>query len=241
MKCFACITLLVTAFFLNNAAIADPQIYQVEFIAFSHINAAGLNSENWPLLTQPQFNTSQALSLNPLLTNTQRTDDKIMPYQILPNFNFTLNNIGNKLMSTTGYNVLLHLAWRQPIDDSKAAKWIHLFGGTGFDDQGNVVAQDMDGSAHYNQAQHWQIDGLLKLGRLRYINTRYNFIFTAPAGEIQDLSTTDNFSKIDAPLVYFKLDQSRRMRSDELNYIGHPLYGILINITKVNTPIPEGN
>lgn len=235
MKRFITLISLVATLCFIHTAVAAPQLYQVELIVFSHINANGVNSETWPILSDPELDVSRALALNPLLQNAQNSPDTISNYQILPNFNFNLNKIGDKLVQTNGYEVLLHIAWRQPLDNPHSAKWLHIFGGAGYDNQGNVVTQDMDGSARYDQAQHWQVDGLLRLDKLRYINSHYDFIFATPAGVIQDLSTTDNFSKVDAPLVYFRLDQKRRMRSDELNYIGHPLYGVLINITKIKT------
>jgi hypothetical protein len=234
VKQFLRITIVMATLFFGQTILADPQLYQVELIVFSHINAGGVNSETWPILNDPQINLSRALALSPLLENTQDSTAAPASYQILPNFNFSLNKIGDKLIQTNGYNVIMHVAWRQPIDDPHSAKWIHIFGGTGYDNEGNAIAQDMDGSANYDQAQHWQVDGLLRLNMVRYINSQYDFTFAATAGTIQDLSTTDNFSKVDAPLVYFKLDQTRRMRSDELNYIGHPLYGVLINITKID-------
>jgi hypothetical protein len=218
---------------LSIAAYAGPQLYQVELIVFSHITANGLNSEQWPIIKNPGLNLSSSFGLKPLLQNTDDPAAKIDSYQVLPNFNFTLNKIGNKLIQTPGYNVVMHIAWQQTLDRPHQARWIHVFGGTGYDDEGNAVAQDMDGSATYDQAQHWQIDGLLKLDTVRFINTKYNFVFAAPTGQIQDLSTNNNFNDIDSPLLYFRLDQNRRMRSDELNYIGHPLYGVLINVTKV--------
>lgn len=217
-----------------SSSFADPQRYQVELLIFSHINAQGVNSEHWPVIKDPTINLSRALALNPLLENDAQNPNQIASYQILPNFNFSLAKSDRKLMNTQGYNVIMHIAWQQELAGPHDAKWVHLFGGAGYDNEGNVIAQDMDGSATYDQAQHWQVDGLIRLDTVRYINTRYNLYFAAPTGEIQDLSNNDNFAEIDTPLIYFKLDQFRRMRSDELNYIGHPLYGILIKVTKVD-------
>ena len=219
-----------------TASFAEPQHYQIELIIFSHINAQGVNSEQWPVLQNPQLNLSRSRTLKPLLEDDTQPLNQTVSYQILPNFNFNLTNINHKLIQSQDYKVIMHIAWQQNIDDPHNAKWIHVFGGAGYDNAGNVIIEDMDGSATYDQAQHWQVDGLLRLDTVRYINTRYNFYFAAPTSEIQDLSTTNNFANIDAPLLYFKLDQFRRMRSDELNYIGHPLYGILINIHALEQP-----
>lgn len=231
MKLLQHAVILIILLGCSVVALADQQRYQIELIIFSHMNANGVNSEQWPIIKSPDLDFSQAQSLSALLQNATASPTNTPNYQILSNFNFNLNNIGNKLIQTPGYNVVMHIAWDQPID-TPANQWVHIFGGTGYDDQGNVMAQDMDGSADYTQATHWQVDGLIKINTQRFINTTYNLLFATPTGSIQDLSTTNNFSGIDAPLTYFRLDQSRRMRSNELNYIGHPLYGVLINITK---------
>ena len=222
----------VLPLFFITVSFAAPQRYQIELIVFSHINAQGVNSEHWPIINNPQLNLSRAWALKPLLQDDTQNAAKIASYQILPNFNFSLTNINRKLIQSRGYNVIMHIAWQQSLTDPHDAKWVHIFGGAGYDNDGNVITQDMDGSATYDQAQHWQVDGLLRLDTVRYINTRYNLYFAAPTSQIQDYSTTDNFADVDGPLVYFKFDQFRRMRSDELNYVGHPLYGVLINITK---------
>ncbi len=227
-------TLLLTLA-LCVPTMAEPQRYKVELIAFSHSNAAGLNSENWPIITNPGIDSSGAITLKPLLDDRSVSGSHIASYYLLDNSNFTLNRVANTLSKTPGYNVMLHIAWYQPISESRSSGWIHVFGGTGYSEEGRAIAENTDGNASYNQAAHWQVDGLLHLNRLRYINSSYHFAFAAPIRQIQELSTTRNFAKIDAPLVYFKLNESRRMRSDELNYISHPLYGILINITQVGS------
>lgn len=221
-------------FLVSTIIVADPARYQIELLIFSHIDAAGVNSEQWPVITQPKLNLATAWGLNPLVDNNATTDGLTKTYQLLPNYNFNLTNTDQKLIDTDGYKVLLHIAWQQDLTDPKSAKWIHIFGGNGYDNDGNVIIQDTDGRASYDQAPHWQVDGLLRLDTVRYINSHYKFYFATPTTDIQALSNTDNFAKLDDPLIYFTLNQKRRMRSNELNYIGHPLYGVLVNITKVD-------
>ena len=38
------------------------------------------------------------------------------------------------------------------------------------------------------------------------------------------------------PAAYAQLDQSQRMRSGELHYFDHPLFGLLVRIDKVSPP-----
>ena len=224
---------LFLSFFSLSCLATATHVYEIELIVFSHINAPGVNSETWPLLGSPQLNLTNAWTLQPLDDTKQNKNAAPIDYSLLPNYDFNLNQAAERLVHSPNYQTILHAAWRQPVQAAHDAKWIHIYGGAGYDEEGNVVAQDRDGSVPYDQAAHWQVDGLVRFDVQRYFNTRYQLGFAAPAGQIQDLSTTDNFANIDNPLLYFKLDQFRRMKSKELNYIGHPLYGVLVYITPI--------
>lgn len=211
---------------VRKAPVTDP-LYQIELILYSHINATGLNSEHWPLYhhPRPELNTVASLG-NP---------DSPENYPLVPANQYHLNNIARKLSRSPNYQVVLHVAWREPLSTLARADspWIHLYGGKGFDEAGNVITQTQDETLPYNEAPHWQVDGLVHIDLNRYFNTHYILFFAAPTAQIQALSNTDNFAGVDDALVYFELNQKRRMRSHELNNVGHPLYGILVDIQKV--------
>lgn len=237
MKHYLSILLACAILFISNLALADVHQYQIEMIVFSHINANRLDSEQWPVLTtSPLQNFKDAYQLLPDLdtpANPNATPDPFKPMLLQSSYYF-LNPVLNKLNQSPAYQVILHTAWTQAVHDTKHERWIHIYGGHGFDNNGNVVAQDLDGTVPYDLAAHWQVDGLMKLNLIHYFNTRYIMYFVAPTADIQNISQNTNFQNIDNPLLYFKLDQTRRMRSNELNYIGHPMYGVLIKIKRVS-------
>ena len=47
----------------------------------------------------------------------------------------------------------------------------------------------------------------------------------------EDLLTQDNI-----PIAYFELNESRRMRSEEIHYLDHPALGIIVKITPIEAP-----
>ena len=63
------------------------------------------------------------------------------------------------------------------------------------------------------------IMGTLSLRLQRYFDVSFDLFFDAPSAITHS--------------GYLRLQQTRRMRSDELNYIYHPLYGILMKISRV--------
>ncbi len=224
------ILILITSFILYTSANAAA-IYQVEMIIFSHIQTPNLNSERWPILESSQVDLRHVWQLKPLAQRDQTNNDKPASYQILPNYYLHLTKQRALLAKMDRYQPLLHITWYQDVLTPKDAHWLHIFGGKGFDNSGKIVAENYDGSAQYNQATHWQVDGLVRIGVKRYFDASYKLAFATPTETIQSLSQNDNFKGLDTPLVYFNLNQTRRMRSNELNFIDHPLYGIIMKIT----------
>lgn len=185
--------------------------YQIELIIFSHINRTTLNTEQWPQITPIAFNQGSIVQLE--------SPDAFKNYHLLTQKNFTLQKEQNELNQQSDYQLLLHQAWRQKVFEPNQAKPVHLVGGHQFNLNDNN--------------KRWQVDGTVTVSVRRYFNVNFNFFFTEPVAQLTKISGSNYFSDIHHGFTYFHLMQSRRMRSGELNYIGHPLYGILIKITRI--------
>lgn len=236
--------------------------YRVEVIIFSHLGQNGLTSESWPL-TQPtlqdyttlqtlfppqslaQTNQAQnqpqvyALDGNAIAANTSTPVSGPQAFTLLPQNQLTLNREQTRINSRPGYQTILHIAWLQPVASPKQAKSIHIFGGNMYSANGQSVGTDFDGTQPYSKQVIWQINGSMRISVQRFFNVSFNLLFAAPTSLLTRLANNNYFTQSGSALSYFRLLQSRRMRSNELNYIGHPLYGALIMITPVltqNTP-----
>lgn len=207
-------------------------IYQVEMIIFSHITPTSLNSEQWPIITSPAINLKTAWGLTPSKASVTNSD-AAKTYTLLPDYDFKQNDVASKLLKDPRYQVILHVAWRQPLTSAKHARWIHIYGGKGYDEDGNVTLNSIDGATPYTDARYWQIDGTVRFDVHRYINSSYNLFMGVPTRQVRDMDTTNRFNDADSSLVFFNLNQNRRMKSKELNYIGHPLFGALVYVTKI--------
>lgn len=130
-------------------------------------------------------------------------------YTPLPASQFKLNAEAKRLAQTAGYTVLMHTAWVQPIDNAQNAKPIQLLETT------------PDGA---------QITGILTLSVRRYLEAELNLWVGEPLHQLEHITRQISFTSAPTDTVYFQLNQKRRMRSKELNYLGHPLFGILIEI-----------
>ncbi|WP_423064108.1 CsiV family protein [Candidiatus Paracoxiella cheracis] len=193
-----------------NADIAKA--YQVELIVFSHMSTKSLDTEQWPLSTGDANQYLKGIRLAPVTSNLRY-------YRLLAPQDFTLAKQQarlNKYIST--YHTIMHIAWRQQVFEPRYARTVHILGGETYNNAGTTTSQ---------------VHGTIRVSVERYLNVNLNLTFAAPASAISKLARNDYFNNMSNNLVYFNLRQTRRMRSDELNYIDFPLYGVLIKITPI--------
>ncbi len=241
----------LTCLFASSATAAtdEQELYQVEIIVFSHITEQGLHAETWPTLTDwpitdraielaayapPKPAATQANAQSPSQgfaqinqSQARQPQEQSTPlFQLLPTQDFTLQQPQSAIEKHQNYHILLHEAWVQPIE--KASKTIHLHGGAKYDDEGNVI-NTIASVLPANDT--WELDGTLTLNRNRYFQVASNLLLTEPNQQ----GLTPNEDEEPAKLNHFSLKQTQRMRSDELHYFDHPLFGMLIKVTPYTT------
>lgn len=124
--------------------------------------------------------------------------------QIVPHDQQPLNSLV-RLLERNHFLVLLHLAWRESAEQARQGTLIHL--------QGD------------------QVNGSVAVNLDRFFTLNFNLQFILPWGDVSQWPLPNiPYHRNDDDLL-FNLNQSLRMRSNELNYIDHPLYGILIHVT----------
>ncbi len=112
-----------------------------------------------------------------------------------------------KIAQKNNYKVLLNIAWQQEIPVTRHGKPIHISGD--------------------------KIDGTITINRDRYFDIKTNLILTEPISYLNTISP-GNYSDIpNNEFTSFQMKQTRRMRSNELNYIDQPLFGMLIKIVHI--------
>lgn len=73
------------------------------------------------------------------------------------------------------------------------------------------------------------VEGILRLRRGRFLHLEADLLHrrAAPPGAEATTATA------------FRMQQSRRMRSEELHYLDHPLFGLIVEVTPWERPAPE--
>jgi hypothetical protein len=134
-----------------------------------------------------------------------------------------LNSIARSISRSSGYRLLSHQAWRQPMTDEADAMPILL-----------QLGEQLDGL--------FEIDGTLRFYRSRYLHVTTDLWFTRTlaADESQplvDQANLEAFLQQPAPTtVSVPMRHSRRMRSATLHFIDHPRFGVLIKIDRYAGP-----
>jgi hypothetical protein len=160
------------------------------------------------------------------------------PFVLLPDSERTLLSQAQRISETSGLRLLDHLAWRQPVLNRDIAEPILIQSGAQFNAE-------------------FELEGTLTISLGRYLHARTDLYFSEFA-QMQSRQELDwkifaedkldfgqsewstGFSNHSATqfvrATTANLKQSRRMRSDELHYIDHPLLGILIKISPYKRP-----
>lgn len=106
------------------------------------------------------------------------------------------------------YHLVLHKGWRQMITDKEHAQKVHLVGGKQL-------------SAALGE---FEVDGTVRLSSGRNLNIDADLLFRQSAANEQ--------------FHAFRLKESSRLRVNEISYIDHPMYGVIVMVTPENVETP---
>ncbi len=193
--------------------------YQIDVIVFSQTADINHVSETWSTSTPlPTITSAWQLTYSD-------ADESIAAYDILPDNRFGLTNTLTKLTKRSNYRMIWHGAWVQPITKKRSTRPIYIAGG----EQYPQIASEQTSLTYQPSAE---FAGLLTLKQTQnYISVAANLRLTELTKQlprsIQMLLTTSS----DELYQQFSLQQTQRIRANEIHYFDHPLFGMLIKIT----------
>jgi Peptidoglycan-binding protein, CsiV len=194
---------------------AHEQTYKVEIIIFQRTDLNILTEESW-------------LSYPPLPLFKNAVDMNML--DPLSEKELSLTKAAQRIDSNTNYTVLLHQGWIQPILKPKNAPSVHIYAQPLMD----KTRPWLDNSSYINELlfNRWRINGSLTISQLNYFNVNADIILTIPFSELNKFKNLGHTIAPDRRVLNFHLQQNRRIRSDQLYYFDHPLFGILIEISE---------
>ncbi|MFN2308841.1 MAG: CsiV family protein [Gammaproteobacteria bacterium] len=191
---------------------ATAENYAVEIVIFSSLHSDD-GEEQWPL--PASFPASdQALALG---EGGTRTTDGAR----------SLQAIADSLGRSNAYRPLLHWRWVQPGLARAQARPVRVQVPAGSALPLKQPAAGMSSPRSSSELQRLYaspgqsanlslLDGTVSLTLARYLHLAVDLIFTDPATGVP-----------------VRLKESRRMRSNELHYLDHPRFGVLVQVTPV--------
>lgn len=289
---FASYTFIASLFamIVPNAQAANEKEtpwYEVEVIIFANKEFSTAKTETWPENVEtPGYHQALDLSLpgfKPLVAKLPPVNSRAAKsksrnpnsqnmyangaYALLDSEFLQLSSIARRIRSSSQYDVVLHLAWRQPTFDEKEATPVFVFDSMMQRDpvpqplsnpnlglEGYYFSNEEAGS--YGPRFHW-ISGTLKLSVSRYLHlesdlhvkmktTVQEVIEESPPqesggfGSFFGISSEPTPITIERPVLQdYRLFETRRMRSKEIHYFDHPLVGIVVKVTPYELEVPS--
>lgn len=208
---FISLLLLTTA-----AAHAETTRYNIDVVIFEDASARYLNSEQWPIIHHPE-------DLSPADPTGKPVDKAAVNQQDSRDINIThhasdaLAGHIAKLESSARYNILLQQSWQQTgLSDTDAIN-VHI---------DTTTAEIPDNG---NNKLKSSLQGTLKLILGRYLHLHTDLLYKRPKQSNDSTSATLNGRRYNE----FEIKSQRKMRSNELHYIDHPLIGILVLVSPI--------
>lgn len=186
----------------------ETRWYDVEVIIFAQTGKEYRHSEVWPVdVSLPDM--KMARSLQPAGSRTA--------FSRLSAQSLRLNSEAKRIQSAPELKLLLHEGWRQPGLPKNRAVSVRI--------------------------QQGRLEGTLKLVLSRYLHINTDLLYREPMteSEIAALSDENSGGGIFAQTTtstkphfrIYRMQQSRRMRSNELHYLDNPVLGMIIRVTPV--------
>lgn len=156
----------------------------------------------------------------------------------------------NRLLVTPRYTPLLHVAWLQPATTSAGFAGVRLNDEEDDDENGSIETGDAvdagellrepltkaAGRDPLSSGRQPTIDGTVRLSRSRFLHLALDLRYS-PQGAAAASPLFSIFGLEAEPAPLYRLAQSRRVRSGELNYFDHPRFGAIVILTPY--PAPE--
>lgn len=229
--------LLLTVFSAPGFA-AEPGYYQVEMIVFENLRSPQ-DGERWPV-TPGYPDTDQAVDLlaepevpapaekeeaaatlpannEPLMPPAEEAPVVTPPpatYRMVAEDQLRIADVFSRLKRSSSYKPLLHLGWVQSADEDETPLPVR------------VMLSEADAVDSLNARQ--VLDGRVIMRKSRFIHIDVDLAYFLPPAVT---SVADN--QVYASLV--RLQEKRKMRLDELHYLDHPLFGVILYVSPVIT------
>ena len=215
--------------------------YQVEVILFNYIKPDADNEwwyENPGLPGRDQTIELIMDTADPVAGDAVDPVDEadLMPYLALSKDRYRLAGVNRVLKLSRDYRPLLHVAWQQPGLDSRNTRAIHL-DNTQFEEKPPEQTEPEPGEG-WDEPEYTApvkiYDGIFRLRKSRYLHVDVDFAYFPESMELPIPGSPEGSTGNDRPSAgYVRLTESRRIKTKELHYFDHPLFGLIVQVNRI--------
>ena len=219
-------TTLFYLFLLFLPAPAQAELwYQVEVIIFDRLDPDP-GGEQWR--AAPFSLPARRVELQ---AADPAADEARIPYSLLPPERQRLGGIYNMFRRSAEYRPLLHLSWQQPAATGRQAGYVRL--------------QHPKPAATARAAEpafieellpaERIIDGVIRIRSGFYLHADIDLSYfsqIAPADEIDRAEAATAFGAMQTTPIPLK--ETRQIKLNEIHYFDHPLYGVILQVSRLN-------
>ena len=161
----------------------------------------------------------------------------LKPYLALPKQDYRLGGVRRVLEIAGAYRPLLHVAWQQPGLGVREVRAIHL-DNTRFE-AATTEPDEAPPGEERDQPEYTPpekvFDGIIRLRKSRFLHLDVDFAYFPELLEQPGLDSRDGTAgTVRLSTDYVRLTESRRVKPDELHYFDHPLFGVIIQVRRLD-------
>ena len=162
----------------------------------------------------------------------------LKPYLALPEQDYRLAGVSRALARSGAYRLLLHAAWQQPGLDARNVRPVHLEN-TRLERKASQRAEPGPVPEGEEETPEYTppvkvYDGTVRLRKSRFLHLDVDFVYFPDTLEQPDLDLPERVAGHGRLLAdYVRLTESRRIKPDNLNYFDHPLFGLIVEVSRI--------
>lgn len=245
---------LIFIMFASSVVAEDVRYYDVEIIVIENLAQNAKQAENWPLdvnLPRPE----KLITLGePFPAEWLPAEfDPAISYMLLPADKLQLNAEAEKIEQSKTQRVLFHTAWRQPGLDKDLSLPVYFkreLTANGLNNDSlttnRTITNSRESEIPAKASNSSVLEGVLRVTLARYLHFEADLTYRAKIAEV--INNENPFAVLDSEKkretlikqgVIHLNEERRRIRSNELHYLDHPVLGVLLRITPYILPVDE--
>ena len=238
---------LYCALLLGAAQAHAEDWYQVE-VALFRFTKPDTQGEWWrenpglPAREQTIALVTETIDPEPEAASGPLRAQDLRPYHALPGREHRLAGVRRALARSEDYQPLLHVAWRQPglaQKDVRAVRLSNILLQDKAEKQADTEATEAGGMPEYTPPVK-VFDGAVRLRKSRFLHLDVDFAWFPETLEQPGLSAPEaEGGRSRHAADYVRLRQSRRIKIGQLNYFDHPLFGLIVQVSRLEIAEPD--